>query len=124
MKENDYPVPLSETVYVFTQAGMGNAPADLQMTLALKFLSLISDSGELPAKIIFYTEGVKLCCKGSPAVEILRKYESAGVELVICKTCLDYFFPGESNTRVEVGMVGGMPDIIETMHKAMKVVSL
>ena len=38
-----------------------------------------------------------------------------------CKTCLDYF--GLAGA-VRVGIVGGMGDIIEAMHKAQKVISL
>lgn len=114
-------VPAKETVFVFTRNGMGHAPEALQQALAVKFLALIFDSGDLPAKILFYTEGVKLCCQGSPVVDILRQFAGAGVELVICKTCVDYF---QLTDQVEVGVVGGMPDIIETMVTAAKVVSL
>ena len=101
--------------------GAGHAPEDLQGQLAIKFLSLVRDSGQLPAKILLYTEGVKLACYGSPALELLQAMQRDGVELVLCKTCLDYF--GLTN-QVKAGIVGGMPDIIEAMAKADKVVSL
>ena len=109
------------TVLLFTRNGLGEAPADLQGKLAVKFLSLINESGLLPAKILFYTDGVKLACTGSPVMGQLKQLESKGVELVICKTCLDYF--GLEN-QVEAGVVGGMPDIIEAMTKAGRVISL
>ncbi len=111
----------SETVLLFTRNGLGQAPEDLQQGLAMKFLSLLEQSGQLPAKILFYTSGVKLACQGSPALEQLRVMEAKGVELVLCKTCLDYFHLAD---RVAVGIIGGMPDIIEAMQKAGKVVSL
>lgn len=111
----------NQTVFLFTRNGLGEAPAELQGKLAQKFLSLISESGMLPAKILFYTDGVKLACAGSPIIDQLKQLESRGVELVLCKTCLDYFGLGE---RVEAGIVGGMPDIIEAMSKAEKVISL
>ena len=47
--------------------------------------------------------------------------QQRGVELVLCKTCLDYF--GLTNTT-QVGVVGGMGDIIEAMQKAAKVISV
>lgn len=109
------------TVLLFTRNGMGDAPDDLRQTLAVKFLTLIQEAGSLPAKICFYTEGVKLACQGSPLVPLLKTLESKGVELILCKTCLDYFHLTE---RVEVGIVGGMPDIIEALSKAQKVISL
>ncbi len=111
----------SETVLLFTRNGLGQAPEDLQQGLAMKFLSLLEQSGQLPAKILFYTAGVKLACQGSPVLEQLRVMEAKGVELVLCKTCLDYFHLAD---RVAVGIIGGMPDIIEAMQKAGKVVSL
>ena len=111
----------SETVLLFTKNGMGEAPEELQQGLTVKFLSLLEQSGQLPAKILFYTDGVKLACPGSPVLEQLRVMEMKGVELVLCKTCLDYFHLAD---QVSVGIVGGMPDIIEALQKAGKVVSL
>ncbi len=110
-----------QTVLLFTRNGMGQAPEDLQQSLAVKFLSLLEQSGQLPAKILFYTDGVKLACQGSPLLEQLRVMDAKGVELVLCKTCLDYFHLID---QVAVGIVGGMPDIIEAMQKAGKVISL
>lgn len=110
-----------DTVLLFTRFGMGEAPEDLQSTLATKYLSLLLESGNLPAKILFYTSGVKLACKGSPAIEQLKQLEQKGVELVLCKTCLDYF---KRIDEVQVGIVGGMGDILEALQKASKVVSL
>jgi sulfur relay (sulfurtransferase) complex TusBCD TusD component (DsrE family) len=110
-----------QTVLLFTHNGLGQAPEDLQQGLVVKFLSLLVQSGQLPAKILFYTDGVKLACQGSPILEQLQAMEAEGVELVLCKTCLDYFHLVD---QVAVGIVGGMPDIIEAMHKAGKVLSL
>lgn len=109
------------TVVLFTRDGMGDAPQDLRRTLAGKYLSLLLDSKALPSKILFYTEGVKLACSGSPVLEQLKKLEEDGVELVLCKTCLDYF---RLSSQVAVGVVGGMADILEALQKAEKVVSL
>jgi hypothetical protein len=39
----------------------------------------------------------------------------------LCQTCLDYY---SLIDKVAVGIVGGMPDIIEAMQKAGKVISL
>ncbi len=109
------------TVLLFTRCGLGEAPAELQGLLAQKFLSLITEASLLPSKILFYTDGVKLACVGSPIIEQLKHLETKGVELVLCKTCLDYFGLAD---QVQVGIIGGMPDIIEAMSKAEKVISL
>lgn len=108
-------------VFVFTRNGMGEAPEGLQQTLVAKFLSLAAQAEEKPAKILFYTEGVKLVCEGSPVLQWLRILEDAGVELIVCSTCLEYF--GLIH-KVRVGKVGGMPGILAALQEADKVVSL
>ncbi len=110
-----------QTVLVFTRFGMGEAPAELQQRLAVKFLSLLDDAKMHPAKVLFYTEGVKLACLGSPVLDQLRAFQARGVELILCQTCLDYYGLRE---QVAVGIVGGMSDMIDAMQKADKVLSL
>ncbi len=111
----------SETVILFTRNGMGDGPVDLQQSLAAKFLALTLENGLTPAKILFYTDGVKLACTGSPVIEILKKFQSLGVELVLCQTCLNRYNLAD---QVQIGIVGGMGDIIEAMQKASKVISV
>ncbi|MCC6147101.1 MAG: DsrE family protein [Anaerolineaceae bacterium] len=110
-----------ETVILFTRNGLGHAPAELQQGLVAKFLSLTLESGELPGKILFYTEGVKLVCEGSAVIPQLEEMEKRGVELVICQTCLVFFGLAD---KVHVGVVGGMGDILTTLQKAARVLSV
>lgn len=110
-----------QTVILFTRNGLGHAPEELQLKLVSKFMQLTLASGQLPAKILFYTEGVKLACNGSPVIDALLEMQQRGVELVLCQTCLEYF--GLTN-KVAVGVVGGMGDILEAMQKAGKVISV
>jgi hypothetical protein len=75
----------SNSVLLFTRNGLGEAPEALQQLLAKKFLSLLVDSETLPAKILFYTDGVKLACKGSSVLDQLRTLEAKGVELILLR---------------------------------------
>jgi hypothetical protein len=61
-----------KTVLLITRTGMGEGPSDLKITLIKKFLQITLDSGNLPAKILFYTDGVKLACKGSEVIGLLK----------------------------------------------------
>jgi intracellular sulfur oxidation DsrE/DsrF family protein len=108
-------------VISFTRNGMGHAPADLQQKLAAKYLSLTLESGDLPAQILFYTEGVRLACEGSPVLDQLKAFEAKGVELVLCSTCLEYF---DLSDKVVVGVVGGMGDILTALQQAGKIIPL
>ncbi len=109
------------TVLLFTRNGLGDAPEGLQQTLVAKILSLATQSEKKPNKIIFYTEGVKLVCEGSLVLQWLKILEEAGVELIVCSTCLEYFGLAD---KVRVGKVGGMPGILAALQEADKVVSL
>ena len=54
-------------------------------------------------------------------LDLLRTLAAQGVELILCQTCLETYALQE---QVAVGIVGGMPDIIEAMRMAAKVISL
>jgi len=111
----------SGTVFLFTRFGLGRALENLQLSLVKKFLSLLLESGQLPARILFYTDGVRLACAGSPVLDELTQLEKAGVELILCKTCLDTY---QLTGQVKVGIVGGMGDIVDSLLQSGKVVSL
>ncbi len=100
---------------------MGSADMILQHKLLDTYLRLLVENDSLPAAICFYTEGVKLVVEGSPFLERLSQLERRGVRLIICSTCLNYF---ELTDKVRVGIIGGMPDILEAQIKADKVITL
>lgn len=110
-----------DTVLLFTRNGLGHAPEVLQETLAKKFLGVLIASADLPGRILFYTEGVKLACAGSSVLEELHQLAESGVELILCQTCLDFL---GLTDQVKVGIVGGMPDIVESLGNAKKVITL
>jgi hypothetical protein len=112
---------MENTVLLVTHKGMGKADENLQQLLFGKYLDLLLQNEHLPAALCFYTDGVKLVCEGSPFMEQLRSLESKGVRLIICSTCLNYFNLTE---KVQVGIVGGMGDIIEAQTKAEKVITI
>ncbi len=111
----------NETVIVINRQGMGSADLELQQKLLDTYLKLLIENSTLPAAVCFYTDGVKLVAEGSPLLERLRQLEGRGVRLIACSTCLNYFGLTE---KVRVGIVGGMPDIIEAQAKASKVITL
>ena len=113
--------PFANTVILITREGMGSADATLQQKLLNTYLGLLLENGSLPEAICFYTDGVKLVVEGSPLLERLTEIEKKGVRLVICSTCLNYFSLTE---KVRVGIIGGMPDIIEAQANANKVITL
>ena len=108
-------------VILVTNDGMGKADVALQHKLIRTYLTLLQENGTLPGAICFYTEGVKLVVEGSPILDLLRAYEAQGVRLIICLTCLDYFGLADN---VQVGIIGGMGDIIAAQLAAEKVITI
>lgn len=114
-------IPDSDTVLMVTRYGMGDAEPELMLKLLGTYLRLVDENNILPAAICFYTDGVKLAVNGSPVLDTLRSLESKGVHLILCSTCLNYF---NLIDQVQVGIVGGMPDIIEAQRLAARVITL
>lgn len=113
---------MKDSIILVTNNGMGKAPTpQLQHILATKYFELLLQNNELPAAICFYTDGVRLTVSGSPVLDQLKALETKGVRLIICSTCLDYF---DIRDDVQVGIIGGMPDIIEAQTKASKVITI
>jgi len=112
---------MQNTVIMITNNGMGKADETLQQKLAGKYLEILQLNDSLPNAICFYTDGVKLVVEDSPVLEQLKSLENAGVHLIICSTCLEYF---DLTEKVQVGIVGGMTDILEAQVKADKVITL
>lgn len=115
------PIPALDTVLLVTRNGMGDAEPELQLKLITTYFTLLDEHNILPAAICFYTDGVKLAAAGSPVLDLLKSLESKGVRLILCSTCLNYF---NLTSQVEVGIVGGMSDIVEAQFKAGKVIPL
>lgn len=109
------------TVLLFTQNGIGAPPEGLQQVLVVKYLLMLRQSGQLPGAMLFYTQGVRLVCEGSLVLEHLSALEKAGVKLIVCQTCLDYFGILD---QVKVGEVLGMPQILAAMQAAANVITL
>jgi hypothetical protein len=114
-------IPDSDTVILVTRNGMGEAEPALQQKLAGTYFKLLDENNILPAAICFYTEGVRLATQGSPVLDSLKSLEAKGVHLILCSTCLTFYNLVE---QVQVGITGGMTDIIEAQRRADKVISI
>ena len=57
----------------------------------------------------------------SLCLDPIKVLEGRGVEILACQTCLDYYGIKE---RMGAGKVSNMPDIIEAMQTAGKVIHL
>lgn len=102
-------------VIVFAEDKMGRGNDELGSVLIRAFLHTICLQKEKPAVMIFYNTGVKLTLQGSETLEDLKELAAAGVEILVCGTCLNYF---EAKDKLGVGVVSNMYDIAGTMSSA------
>jgi hypothetical protein len=112
---------MKSAVVFITREGIGQGERELQLKLVGTYLKLLVENESLPNAICFYTEGVRLAMPGSPVLEQLRLLEQRGVRLILCSTCLNYYGLFD---QVQVGIVGGMSDILEAQALASKVITL
>ncbi len=106
-------------VVQITAGTMGSGDDELGALLLRSFLKTQAELDRKPDAILFYNDGVKLCCEGSLLLDDLRALESAGIEIVVCGTCLNFFELGD---RLEVGRVTDMLEIASRLADAGSIV--
>lgn len=102
-------------IIVCAEDKMGRGNDELGSVLIRAFLHTICLQKEKPDVMIFYNTGVKLTLQGAEALDDLKELAAAGVEILVCGTCLNYF---EAKDKLGVGVVSNMYDIAGTMSKA------
>jgi len=102
-------------VIVCAEDKMGRGNDELGSVLIRAFMHTIAGQAEKPDVMIFYNTGVKLTLQGSETLEDLKELAAAGVEILVCGTCLNYF---EVKEKLGVGVVSNMYDIVGTMSRA------
>lgn len=112
---------MENTVILLPNDGMGHADRELRHKLIRTYLSLLLEHDQLPEVFCLYTEGVRLAVSGSPVLDLFKQIEEQGTRVILCSTCLNYF---DLTGSVQVGIIGGMTDIIEAQLRADKVITL
>jgi len=110
-----------DTVIIVNNNGMGQTDAQLTHKLIKSFLNMLDLGEKQPTAICFYAEGVKLTVNGSPVLEELQSLAEKGVSLIVCTTCLNHFSLLDD---LQVGIAGGMKDIVDAQWSAGKVITL
>lgn len=98
--------------YVFGTNILGNGSEQLGKNLMKAFIYTLTETKPYPSFLIFLNSGVKLTTEGSDSIDDLQKLSHAGVKIVSCGTCLDFF---EIKTKLQVGQITNMYDIVETI---------
>jgi selenium metabolism protein YedF len=93
----------------------------LGLKLMVNFLRTLKEMGNELWRLVFVNNGVKLTIEGSEVLEDLKAYESVGLKILVCGTCLDHF---DILEKKQVGETTNMLDIVTAMQLADKVINI
>jgi selenium metabolism protein YedF len=89
--------------------------------LMVNFLRTLKEMGDELWRLVFVNNGVKLTTDASEVLDDLKGYESAGLKILVCGTCLDHFNLLE---KKRVGETTNMLDIVTAMQLADRVINI
>lgn len=91
---------------------MGSGAEELGKNLMKAFIFTLTNVDPTPDNIVFYNSGAYLTTEGSAALEDLKNLEKAGVNIMTCGACLNYYGLTE---KLQVGSVSNMYDIAQLL---------
>jgi selenium metabolism protein YedF len=106
-------------VVVLSDNRMGRGDDILGDVLIRAFIHTLVQLKPSPATIICYNAGVKLAVKDSTVLDDLQQLAQAGVDILVCGTCVNYFGLGD---QIATGRISNMYEILETMAGAARLV--
>ena len=112
---------LSDTCIFINSDKKGNGNDELGHVLMKGYIYTLTESKPYPKSILFVNSGIKLTTENEATIENLKILQDAGVEILSCGTCLDYYGLKDD---LKVGTVTNMYTIVETMNNSSKTISL
>ncbi|MBW1645815.1 MAG: sulfurtransferase-like selenium metabolism protein YedF [Deltaproteobacteria bacterium] len=111
--------PAGTVVYINGRC-MGRGDEQLGRLLLKAFLKTLLELEVRPQALVFVNSGVHLTCDGSPELATIRELAAAGVTILSCGTCLDFF---HLQNKLAVGQVSNMYEIADLLLQAGRVVT-
>ena len=109
------PLMPGKTLVLITTETFGRGDDELGEKLMGNFLSTLTELGESLWRVILLNGGVKLAAAPGKSLDSLKALESAGTDILVCGTCLDFYGLKE---KLAVGGVTNMYEIVEIMENA------
>lgn len=103
----------NQPVIIITSDKFGTGDDKLGAALMKSYIYALTESDVKPKSLLFLNSGVKLTTEGSDVIDSLKSLEGAGVEIMSCGTCLDFYNLKE---KLEAGTVTNMYTIVEKMN--------
>ena len=119
--EKNENVALEDKCIFISSDKMGEGNDELGRVLIKGFIYTLTECKPYPKHIILVNGGVKLSTENEATIENLKILEKAGVEILSCGTCLDYYGLKE---ELQVGTVTNMYTIVEIMKNSLQTISI
>lgn len=104
---------------VFSSDKMGEGEEELGKTLIKSFVFALSNVDPLPTAMVFYNRGAFLTSEDSPVLSDLKNLEKAGVKIMTCGLCADYY---KIKEKLGVGIISNMYEIVDTQMQSQKII--
>lgn len=120
VKNIENSIPSNAYTIVVDDNKLGGGDDILGENLLKSFLYAVTEQDILPTHILFYNAGVHLTASDSDTIEDLEKLEEAGVDILTCGLCLDYYDYDKNN--IKIGTVTNMYEIVRMLRIANHIV--
>ena len=107
--------PPQGRVLLLGSEGMGRGDDRLGLTILGNLLKTLVANPLRPEKIVCWNAGVKLLTGTSPVVAALQDLEGIGVEILACKTCVEFF---GLQDQLLAGEISTMPVISDLLLRS------
>ena len=96
---------MREKIILLGSTELGSGDRQLGELIIANFLRLLPDQPSRPNKLICWNAAVKLLTADSPVLNHMKKIEQAGIEILACRTCVEYF---GIEDKIAVGKISTM----------------
>ena len=115
------PRPVEGMAVLITGKTLGGNDEELGEILVKGFLGALSQLDVPPRTVALINEGVKLALFDSSSCDHLKNLERKGTNILVCGTCVNHFGITDS---VGAGVISNMFEIVESLNKAGKILSV
>ena len=105
---------MKNKVILLASDQFGKGEKELGEGILETFFTILKQKEELPAAVFCMNRGVYTLTEESFVSLQLKELEDKGVDILACKTCIDYYELGE---KLVAGKVSGMAQFIELAAK-------
>lgn len=101
---------MKNKVILVSSDGLGKGPSELGQSILETFFTILKQREDLPVAIFFMNSGVLTLTEDSLTSLQIKELEEKGVEVLACKTCVDYY---EVEAKIATGKISGMAQFVE-----------